>query len=189
MQAKQKHTRAKPTEKQTSKKHMAFCIVTCFDFLSEKQIWTKCLVCCAHAIHQTNDKRSSKTQTICKQASLFLVAMFDRPQAKPSQSKLLPMQAKQEHIRAKPTDKQTSKKHMAFCIVTCFDFLNEMQILTKCLVCCAHAIHQTNDKQARNKRSANKQVCFWLLGFIHRMAFCYAQFKQSQAKPSQSKLR
>ena len=78
---------------------------------------------------------------------------------------------------------------MAFCIVTCFDFLNEIQILTKCLVCCAHAIHQTNDKQARNKRSANKQVCFWLLCLIHPMAFCYAQFKRSQAKPSQPKLR
>ena len=123
---------------------------------------TKCLVCCAHAIHQTHDKRSSKKQTICKQASLFLVAMFDRPQAKPSQSKLLPMQAKQEHIRAKPTDKQTSKKHMAFCIVTCFEFLSEMQCLKNWLnfMFAMHTqyIKRKTNKQARIKRSehANK---------------------------------
>ena len=41
MQAKQKHTRTKPFEKQTSKKHMAFCIVTCFVFWSEKKCFKK----------------------------------------------------------------------------------------------------------------------------------------------------
>ena len=45
------NARAKPTEKQTSKKHIEFCIVTCFDFLFEKQ----CLLC----THDTSNERKT----------------------------------------------------------------------------------------------------------------------------------
>ena len=80
------------------------------------QKMTKWHVCYAHTIHQTNEKQTSKKQTICKQAKQTIY----------EQATL-----KQKHTRAKPSEKQTSKKHMKFCTLTCFDFLSEKQSFKK----------------------------------------------------------
>ena len=107
----------------------------------------------------------------------------------------LNMQAKQKHTRAKPTEKQTSNKYMAFCIVTCFDFLSEKQCSKKwrngMFAMHTRYIKRTRNKPARNKRSANKQVCFWFLCLIHpKCNLCYAHTvhqtndKQTSNKPT-----